>query len=46
VTVILFAEEGSPFAHGNFGWGAYMAMYMLFLISAQIVLRHPFTARA
>jgi hypothetical protein len=46
VTVILFAEQGSRFAHGNFLWGAYMAIYILFLASAQIVLRHPFTARS
>ena len=45
-TVILFAEQGPRFSHGNFGWGAYMALYILFLVSAQIVLRYPFTARS
>jgi hypothetical protein len=45
-TVILFAEQGSRFSHGNLGWGAHMALYILFLVSAEIVLRHPFTARS
>jgi hypothetical protein len=45
-TAVLFAETGERFSHGNFGWGASMAIYMLFLMSADIVCRRRFSARS
>ncbi len=42
----LLAEGGSRFGAGNFFWGAYMALYMLFLSSANAVMRQAMSRRA
>jgi hypothetical protein len=42
----LLAESGTRFAQGNFFWGAYMAIYVLFLSSASVLLRQPVSRRA
>jgi hypothetical protein len=44
--LIFLAEDGARFSHGNFFWGAYMALYMLFLTSADVVIRQPATWRS
>jgi hypothetical protein len=43
---VLLAEEGARFHAGNFFWGANMALYVLFLVTADLFFRSPFTARA
>lgn len=44
--LILLAEGGVRFSHGNFFWGAYMALYTLFLSSAHLLLRQPASSRS
>ena len=44
-SVILFAEQGTRFSDGNLFWGVSMANYILFLASAQVMLRQPLTVR-
>jgi hypothetical protein len=41
----LFAEGGARFGAGNFFWGAYMALYTLFLSSARVLMRQPMSGR-
>jgi hypothetical protein len=43
---ILLAEDGSRFRHGNFAWGSFMALYTLFLSSADVLLRQPTSSRS
>jgi hypothetical protein len=43
---MLLAEGGDRFSAGNFFWGAYMAAYVLFLSSANVLLRQPKSLRA
>ena len=43
---ILFAEDGARFSHGNFFWGAFMALHVLFLTSADLLLRQPISMRS
>ncbi len=40
------AEGGARFGAGNFFWGAYMALYTLFLSSASVLIRQPMSGRA
>jgi hypothetical protein len=42
---ILFAEAGERFIHGNFGWGPMIAIFLLFLVSAETFLRQPASIR-
>jgi hypothetical protein len=42
----LLAEGGDRFGAGNFFWGAYMALYTLFLSSASVLMRQPKSRRA
>jgi hypothetical protein len=46
IIFILFAEVGARFSHRNFFWGAFMALYLLFLTCADIWLRQPMSAKA
>jgi hypothetical protein len=43
---ILLAEAGPRFSDGNFAWGVYMALYLLFLASANLLLRQPISIRS
>jgi hypothetical protein len=43
---ILLAEAGPRFGDGNFGWGVLMALYLLFLVSANLLLRQPISIRS
>jgi hypothetical protein len=43
---ILLAEAGPRFSDGNFGWGMCMALYLLFLASANLLLRQPISIRS
>jgi hypothetical protein len=42
---IVLAEEGRRFNHGNFLWGPYMAIYLVFLSSADIFFRQAMSAK-
>jgi hypothetical protein len=44
--LILLAEGGARFSHGNFFWGAYMALFTLFLSCANFLLRQPTSSRS
>jgi hypothetical protein len=42
---VLLAEPGPRFSAANFLWGPCMALYLVFLTSAEIFLRQPMSAR-
>jgi hypothetical protein len=42
----LLAETGPRFPNANFAWGASMAVFILFLASADVALRQPLTRRS
>ncbi len=43
---ILLAEPGPRMSHANFLWGACMALFILFLICADVFFRQPMSGRA
>ena len=38
---VFLAESGESLADGNWGWGSNIAVYILFLVSAMVVLQQP-----
>jgi hypothetical protein len=45
VEFALFAEAGPRFTHANFAWGPFMALFLVFLVSAQLFFKRPIAPR-